>query len=64
MDGRRGGSLLVVEDERKIAGFIRQGLEEHGFDVDVSGNGSEAYALATSRPLAVLTISARTELVP
>lgn len=42
--------ILVVEDERKIAGFIRQGLEEHGFDVDASANGNEAYALATSRP--------------
>ena len=42
--------ILVVEDERKIAGFIRQGLEEQGFSVDVCGNGNEAYALATTRP--------------
>ncbi|HNX34581.1 MAG TPA: response regulator transcription factor [Kiritimatiellia bacterium] len=42
--------ILVVEDERKIAGFIRQGLEEQGFDVEVSGNGDEAFTLATSRP--------------
>ena len=41
--------ILVVEDERKIAGFIRQGLEEHGFDVDASANGNEAFAWATSR---------------
>ena len=41
--------ILVVEDERKIAGFIRQGLEEHGFDVDVSGNGDDAFTLATTR---------------
>lgn len=41
--------LLVVEDERKIAGFIRQGLEEQGFSVEVSGNGDEAYLLATTR---------------
>jgi len=40
----------VVEDERKIAGFIRQGLEEHGFNVEVCGNGDEAYTLATTRP--------------
>lgn len=48
--------ILVVEDERKIAGFIRQGLEEHGFDVDASGNGNEAYALATSRPYDVIVL--------
>ena len=42
--------ILVVEDERKIAGFIRQGLEEHGFNVEVCGNGDEAYTLATTRP--------------
>ncbi len=48
--------ILVVEDERKIAGFIRQGLEEHGFDVEVCGNGDEAYALATTRPYDVLVL--------
>ena len=42
--------ILVVEDERKIAGFIRQGLEEHGFAVEVCGNGDEAFTLATTRP--------------
>ena len=42
--------ILVVEDERKIASFIRQGLEENGLDVEVSSNGDEAFALATSRP--------------
>jgi len=42
--------ILVVEDERKIAGFIRQGLAEQGFDVKVCGNGDEAFTLATTRP--------------
>ena len=42
--------ILVVEDERKIAGFIRQGLEESGFDVEVSANGDDAFDLATTRP--------------
>ena len=42
--------ILVVEDDRKIAGFIRQGLEEQGFDVEVCGNGDDAYILATTRP--------------
>lgn len=37
--------ILVVEDEKKLAGFIRKGLEEHGFTVAVSHNGDEAHAL-------------------
>ena len=48
--------ILVVEDERKIAGFIRQGLEEQGFTVEVCGNGDEAYTLATTRPYDVIVL--------
>jgi two-component system, OmpR family, response regulator len=42
--------VLVVEDERKIAGFVRQGLQEQGFTVEISGNGNDAFILATTRP--------------
>ena len=42
--------ILVVEDEKKIAGFIRKGLEEQGFSVDLTHNGDEGYAWASSRP--------------
>jgi DNA-binding response OmpR family regulator len=34
--------ILVVEDERKIAGFIQRGLKECGFVVDVVHRGDEA----------------------
>ena len=34
--------VLVVEDERKIADFIRKGLSEHGYAVDVAHDGDEA----------------------
>jgi DNA-binding response OmpR family regulator len=34
--------IVVVEDERKVAGFIRQGLEEEGHSVEVSGDGVSA----------------------
>ena len=34
--------ILVVEDERKVASFIRQGLEEEGYAVDVVGDGAAA----------------------
>ena len=48
--------VLVVEDERKIAGFVRQGLEEQGFTVEVCGNGNDAYALATSQSFDVIVL--------
>ena len=34
--------ILVVEDEKKIAGFIQSGLKECGFVVDVVHRGDEA----------------------
>ena len=34
--------VLVVEDEHKIADFIRKGLTEHGYAVDVAFDGEEA----------------------
>jgi DNA-binding response OmpR family regulator len=37
--------ILVVEDEKKLAGFLRKGLEEHGFTITVSHNGDDAFTL-------------------
>jgi heavy metal response regulator len=37
--------ILVVEDERKVANFIRQGLEEEGHTVEVAGDGASALEL-------------------
>jgi DNA-binding response OmpR family regulator len=34
--------ILLVEDDRKVAAFIRRGLEEEGYAVDVLHEGSEA----------------------
>jgi len=48
--------ILVVEDEKQIAGFVRKGLEEQGFKVDVSYNGDEGYELAKTRPYDVLVL--------
>ena len=31
--------LLVVEDEKKVASFIRKGLEEEGYAVDLVSDG-------------------------
>ncbi len=48
--------VLVVEDEKKIAGFIRKGLEPQGFSVTLSHHGDEAYALARSQPFDVIVL--------
>ncbi len=33
--------VLVIEDEKKVANFIKHGLEEEGFDCDISFDGIE-----------------------
>lgn len=38
--------ILVVEDDRKVAGFIEMGLREEGYAVDVAKDGDEATMLA------------------
>jgi len=43
-------NVLVVEDEKRIAEFVRKGLEEQGFTVQLSSNGDEAYHLASTHP--------------
>ena len=41
--------LLVVEDEKKVAGFIKKGLEEEGYAVDVAYDGELGLAMALDR---------------
>jgi len=42
--------ILVVEDEQKVASFIRQGLQEERHSVDVAGDGAEAIDLLLALP--------------
>ena len=42
--------IIVVEDERKVASFIRQGLEEEGYAVEVAHDGETALDLIASGP--------------
>lgn len=41
--------LLVVEDEKKVASFVKKGLEEEGYAVDVAPDGEEGLAMALDR---------------
>lgn len=40
--------ILVVEDERKLAGFLKKGLTEENYVVEVIGDGDEALARAST----------------
>ena len=42
--------ILVVEDEHKLAGVIKRGLEEHGYAVDVAYDGEDGLAMAELEP--------------
>ncbi len=42
--------ILVVEDEKKVASFIKRGLEEESFEVDIAYDGEEGLQKATSTP--------------
>jgi len=41
--------LLVVEDEKKVSSFIKKGLEEEGYAVDVANDGEEGLYMALDR---------------
>ena len=42
--------ILVVEDDKKIASFIRKGLEQSGYAVDHVIDGEEALEMAQTNP--------------
>src|SRR5512139_2479833 len=41
--------VLVVEDEKKVAGFIKKGLEEEGYAVDWAADGKTGLQMALDR---------------
>lgn len=48
--------LLIVEDEKKTAAFLKQGLTENGFVVDVADNGMEGLFLAGSKSFELMIL--------
>jgi len=42
--------ILVVEDEARMAGLLKRGLEEEGHAVDVAGSGPDGFWMATENP--------------
>ncbi len=48
--------VLVVEDEEKIAEFLRKGLIEAGYEVDLVANGDEALRMARGKALDLIVL--------
>lgn len=48
--------ILVVEDDRKLGGFLRKGLEAQGFVVDFCEHGDDGFTLATTRSYDALVL--------
>ncbi len=48
--------ILVVEDEHKIARALKKALEQEHYAVDVSFDGDDGYAMATTEPYDAMII--------
>lgn len=48
--------ILVVEDDLKIASFVKKGLREQGHEVDTSHDGDEAYGIASTQTYDVILL--------
>jgi DNA-binding response OmpR family regulator len=48
--------VLVIEDEQQVSSFIKQGLEEQSFEVDVAYDGHIGERLALSREYDVILL--------
>ena len=45
-----GMRILVVEDEVRLAAYVKRGLEAEGYSVDVAGEGELGLWMATNQP--------------
>jgi two-component system OmpR family response regulator len=48
--------ILVIEDDKDVAAYIRGGLEENGHTVDTAANGKDGLFLATTEKYDVLIV--------
>jgi two-component system, OmpR family, response regulator len=51
-----GMKVLLVEDDRKIASFVKRALKEQGFVVDTCENGNDGYDLASGQAYDVILL--------
>lgn len=50
--------ILVVEDQPRMAGLVKRGLEETGYSVDLAGTGPDALWMATENDYRVIILDA------
>ncbi len=48
--------ILVVEDDKRVGGFLKRGLEEENYAVDVCLNGNDALHMAQTTPYDVIIL--------
>jgi two-component system OmpR family response regulator len=48
--------ILVIEDDKDVASFIRKGLSQNGFNVDHADNGKDGLFLATTETYDALIV--------
>lgn len=51
-----GSSILIVEDERSIASFLRRGLVFEGYDVRVTDSGAEALSITRDNQIDLIVL--------
>ena len=51
--------ILIVEDERKIAEFLKKGLKAEGYAVDVAGDGEQGHFLAGTQDYDLMILDLR-----
>jgi two-component system copper resistance phosphate regulon response regulator CusR len=49
-------SILIIEDEKKVATAIRQGLESDGYEAEVAWTGEEGFFLVNTRPFDLIVL--------
>src|SRR5437879_6498880 len=48
--------ILVVEDEKKVANFLQQGLQEEHYTVDVANDGEQGASLALTQTFDLIVL--------
>ena len=48
--------ILVIDDEQKVAAFLKNGLEEQGYEVDVAYDGYAGEKLALGRDFQLILL--------
>lgn len=48
--------ILIIEDDKEVAGFLRSGLQQAGWNVDHAANGRDGLFLATTESYDALVI--------